>query len=314
MLATSRKNAKIILESFPIIDSHIHAQTLGWNDIETLAMINYKGMVIIATNYHWAAHIPTPEDEVRFLWHYAIRWAKYVERAHGIKARVAIAVHTLAKVINVERLLEYMPTFIRQNREIIAAIGETGFEPTQYGGVLLPYDEQEKILKRQFEIAMEFDLPIIVHTPIKKIPSQGAWNEALVAQREKWPEAKIESTRKAIELLKDVGVDEKKVVIDHADSSIYHIILGNTKNMICGFSTAIFWRGVGAEVIAESLKEYGSERIIVNSDLVGNAYYDLFAVQRIARNLQRMGFDRQTILNIVYKNPAKLFGFQEEYY
>lgn len=295
----------------PIVDLHIHPQTIGWSEVEELAMSNYRGMQEVATNYHWAAHIPVPQDEVKFLWNYALHWAKYAERTHGILTRVQIAIHTLAKVMDTDKLLEYMPNFIKEHRDQITAIGETGIEPTQYGGALWSYEEQKKILGKQLEIAKELQIPMIFHTPTYKTPSQGAWDPNLTIQREKWPEAKIEAAKIDMELAKDSGIDPSKVVIDHADGNIADDVLGKTKYHIA-FSVAFVWRNVGADTVAKYIKKYGSDRIIVDSDIAGNSYYEILAVPRVARNLIRLGISATDVRKVVFDNPSKVMGITKD--
>lgn len=291
----------------PIADIHIHPQTIGWTEVESLGMSNYRAMLEVATNYHWVAHIPVPPDEVKFLWNYALYWAKYAEKTHGIRTKVQIAVHTLAKVMETDSLLKYMPQFIKENSQLVRAIGETGFEPTQYGGVGLPYEEQEKLLRAQVSIASEANIPIIFHTPVQKTVAQGAWDPNLALQRTNWPDAKIEATTKDIELAKDIGISENHVVIDHVDSSTADLVLSKTK-MYCAFSVAFLWRNVGADTVAKYIKKYGDDRIIVDSDIAGNAYYELLALPRVARNLTRLGIPKESVRKVAFDNPLKIIG------
>lgn len=287
-----------------IIDSHAHLQTLSWNDNELLAMLGYKGVVLIATNYHWTPRRPVPPEDVIFLWDYALKWSNYAEKAHGYRCFVATAIHTLSYVSDVDKLLKKLPEYLKNEK--VVAVGEFGLEPTPYG-MGFPPEEQKMLVRRQLEIAKDAEKPVIIHTPTHKTKEQGAWDEALLVQSVKWPEAKIEATENSLQLVKDVGIDPEKVVIDHVEDATADLVLGRSK-AYCAFSVGIVWRKVSADIIAKYVKKYGSDRIIINTDLVGNAFIDIFAIPRLIRDLKRRGIHEKDIRKMVFDNPNKVFG------
>lgn len=291
------------LTNIPWVDSHIQPQSLTWNDAEDFAIGGARGLVMTAGNCHWSPYRPVRAADVQWLWDLAIKWSSHLERAHFYKVRVAVAIHTLARVVETDKLLKMLPEYLKKDK--VVALGETGIEVTHYTSQW-PLEEQAVVLKEQFKIAKQLDMPIIVHTPVQKLYSQG-WDEYLQSPLIKFPEAKLEATKRSLDLLREAGVEETKVIIDHADTSISDMVLENHKCYL-GFSIGCPWRKLSLEDVASVIKKYGADRIIINSSLVGNMYGDAFAMSRAILDLKRFGISKEGIKQVVFDNPNGIYG------
>lgn len=287
----------------PWIDLHVHPQTLSWNDRDKFALSGCQAMVMIATNYHWTPYRPVQPDDVQFLWDFAVKWTDHITRGHFYETYAGIGIHTLARVENSDELLEILPQYAELDE--VAFIGETGIEPVQYTSKW-DLEDQKHVVQRQMEIAADADLPFNVHTPVPKYYRQG-WDEYLTDPQLDYPEAKLEATKIDVELMDDTNLSDTQMVIDHADDSIIPFVMENT-NCPLSFSIGSPWRGVDAEDIANAVKEYGPDRIMFDSDLVGNMYGDMFAMKRTILDLKRFGLEHEEIRQIAYENQKEFLG------
>lgn len=290
------------LLNMPWVDTHVHVQTLSWNDAETFALGGARGLVMIATNYHWSPYRPVRPDDVLWLWDLAIKWCYHIQRGHFYHVRAAVAIHTLAKVEGWQNLLKRLPEYYGKP-EVVAA-GEFGIEPVQYG-ISWPLEEQKEVVREQLRLAKEYGIPVIIHTPVQKLYQQG-WDEQLTDPLLPWPKAKVEAARIDLELIEEVGLNEREVIIDHADRSIVDMILGDTRCNLA-FSIGSPWRGVTAADIAHAIGKYGPERILIDTDLIGNMYGDMLAMPRMILDLYRYGVSKEAIRQVVFENANRLF-------
>ncbi|TKX78604.1 hypothetical protein EXE53_20355, partial [Halorubrum sp. SD626R] len=58
--------------------------------------------------------------------------------------------------------------------------------------------------------------------------------------------------------------------------------------------------------------EYGSDRIMVDTDCANVLRTDPFALKRAIFELYRYGIDVDDIRRVVVENPRTVFGFEEE--
>jgi predicted metal-dependent TIM-barrel fold hydrolase len=297
----------------PWIDIHQHTQSLTWNDREKFDLSGAHATVMIAAGYYWSPYRPVSADDVRFLWDDALRRAACFDHRHFYDQYVAVGVHTWAAVENPEELLAVLPEYCEDDR--VVAIGETGIESTHHtSGWGL--DEQRHVLREQLHIARETGLPILIHTPGSSkggLPAQysHSYEEANESFTEPLldPEtAKRDAVSIDLELVDETGLTDEQVVIDHASPEVVPLVL-ETTDCYLSFSVSAPWlRGFDPADVASAIEEYGSERIVIDTDLIGAMEHDAFAMKRTIMDLCRLGVDREDIRAVVYENPARILG------
>jgi predicted metal-dependent TIM-barrel fold hydrolase len=316
-------NAEIGFEStvppagaqIPWIDSHHHTQTLSWNDRERIDLSGGVGVVMIAATYHWSPYRPVRPEDVRFLWDDALKRSHDFNRSHFFNTYLSIGVHTLARVDDVESVLEVMPEYCELDE--VVAIGETGIEPVQ---ATSKWDipEQRNVIERQMEIAKAQDLPVIIHTPTAKKGSKSTMTKSKVEEGHNPTDrqlpaesAKLDATKMDVEIADDAGLPHEQVVIDHADETNVEYVMEETKCYL-SFSIGVEWlRGVGPETVAAAIEEYGPERIMIDSDRNGCLYADDYGMKRAILDLLRQGVSPADVRRIAYENPKEVFGLAE---
>ena len=140
-----------------------------------------------------------------------------------------------------------------------------------------------KVFARQVELAMEFDLPVLIHTPHRD---------------------KKKGTIRSIDLIREVGIDEGRVLIDHNTEETLPLVLETG----CWAGHSIYPSTKMSEArMAALVKEYGSQRIIVNS-AADWGVSDPLKVPKTIENMRTEGIEEKEIQRIVWENPAAFFS------
>jgi predicted metal-dependent TIM-barrel fold hydrolase len=176
-----------------------------------------------------------------------------------------------------EAVIDALPRFL--TKEGVVAMGELG------------YDEQttaeDKALRAQIELAKEFELPIMIHTP----------------HRDKRP-----GTLRTMDVLKEHGFDPTRCVIDHNNEETIREV--RDRGYWCAFSIYPNTK-MGSERMAALVKSYGPERLIVDSACDWGVS-DPLAVVKTARLMAEYGVAAEAIHQVVYANALKVYGLNTE--
>lgn len=300
----------------PWIDVHQHTQSLTWNDREKFDLSGCRAAVAIAGGYYWTPYRPVRPADVRFLWDDALRRAAAFDHRHFYDQYVAVGVHTWSRVENAAELLSVLPDYCEHN--MVVAVGETGIESTQHTEAW-PLDEQREVVREQFRVAAEADLPVLVHTPgsskgdvdPRQAHSYEEGNRNFTDPLLSPDDAKREAVEIDLELAAAVGLPEDRIVIDHAGESVRELVLDGTDCYLSYTVSAPWLRGVDARDVAAAIDAHGSDRVVVDSDLAGTMENDPFVMKRTVLDLLRLGVPREDVRRVVYDNPREILGLAE---
>jgi predicted metal-dependent TIM-barrel fold hydrolase len=176
-----------------------------------------------------------------------------------------------------EAVIDALPRFLV--KEGVVAMGELG------------YDEQtpleDKALRRQIELAKEYFLPIMIHTPHRD---------------------KRAGTLRTMDVLKEHGFDPARCVIDHNNEETIRDVLD--RGYWCAFSIYPQTK-MGSERMAVLVETFGPERLIVDSACDWGVS-DPLAVAKTARLMAQRGVSADVIHTVVYANPLAAYGLNGE--
>ena len=296
----------------PWIDVHQHTGSLAWDDREAFDLSGGRAVVAIAASYYWSPYRPDSADDVRFLWDDAIRRAATFDRTHCYDQYVAVGIHTWSRVAEPEPLLADLREYAALDR--VVAIGETGIESTQHTSAW-DLAGQREVVREQLRVADETGLPILVHTPGS---SKGGLSPRHASRYEEAdasftdPVLGADPKREAIgidvALADEVGLDHDRIVIDHGSPAVAPDVLEETGCHLA-FSVGAPWlRGIDAADVAGVIEEYGPDRVLVDTDLLGAMPSDPFAMRRTILDLLRLGVDPDDVRQVVYDNPRDLLS------
>jgi hypothetical protein len=169
--------------------------------------------------------------------------------------------------------MEWLPRFAL--KEGVVAIGEIG------------YDEQtpleDKYFRLQLELANELALPVMIHTPHRD---------------------KKRGTARSMDVCEEMGVDPSMVVIDH-----------NNEETVAETLQRGFWAGfsiypstkMGNKRMVELLKQYGGERVIVDS-ACDWGISDCLGVAKTAKLALDGGVPEEVVRKACYANALEVYG------
>jgi uncharacterized protein len=259
-----------------IIDPHAHMISRTTDDYEAMAK---AGVVAVIEPAFWLGQ---PRTNVgSYIDYFALisGFERFRAGQFGIRHYCTIGLNP--KEANNEALAEEviaaLPQFLV--KEGVVAMGELG------------YDEQtpleDKALRTQIELAKEFSLPIMIHTPHRD---------------------KRAGTRRTMDVLKEHKFDPTRCVIDHNNEETIREVLD--QGYWCAFSIYPQTK-MGSERMAALVESYGPERIIVNSACDWGVS-DPLAVAKTARLMAQRGVKPDAIHQVVYANALAVYGLNDE--
>jgi len=259
-----------------IIESHAHMISRTTDDYEAMAR---AGVVAVIEPAFWLGQ---PRTNVgTFVDYFAMisGFERFRAGQFGIRHYCTIGLNP--KEANNEALaeavIEALPRFLV--KEGVVAMGELG------------YDEQtpleDKALRAQIELAKEFALPIMIHTPHRD---------------------KRAGTLRTMDVLKEHKFDPARCVIDHNNEETIRDVLD--RGYWCAFSIYPQTK-MGSERMAVLVESFGPERLIVDSACDWGVS-DPLAVAKTARLMAQRGVSAEVIHQVVYANVLAVYGLNGE--
>jgi predicted metal-dependent TIM-barrel fold hydrolase len=246
---------------------------------------------------------------VRRFWEVPIRLAPDLEKIHFFKVFVAVGISFQTAVRQWEQLIELLPEYLQKPH--VVGLGEIGIDPVQHAGFELSLEEQKAIFEEQVRVAKKLDVPLMLHTPIPKKAQYhpGGLGVSEVLSRISREQYKRYFLDLDMEIINRVGLNHRRLVIDHADETIIEYALRETDAYV-GISIGQWptWRRTDWYFFADTVERYGPERLIVNTDQGANTGGDLLAIPRAIREMRRRGIDEQSIQRVVFDNANQCFS------
>ena len=254
------------------IDPHIHMVSRTTDDYARMAL---AGCVAVTEPAFWAGFDRNTPEGFHNYFRQLTEQGPRRAAAFGIRHYCTVGLNP--KEANNEELaegvMEWLPRFAL--KEGVVAIGEIG------------YDEQtaleDKYFRLQLELAKELALPVMIHTPHRD---------------------KKRGTTRSMDVCEEMGVDPAMVVIDH-----------NNEETVAETLQRGFWAGfsiypstkMGNARMVELLKQYGGERIIVDS-ACDWGISDCLGVPKTAKLALDSGVPEAVVRKACYANALAVYG------
>jgi len=253
-------------------DPHIHMVSRTTDDYERMRAAGIVGVVEPA---FWQGqprtHLGTFLDYFSTL----IGWERFRASQFGIRHYCTIGLNPKEAndVPLAEEVMRALPRFLQKDG--VVAIGEIG------------YDEQsaaeERFFAEQIELAKQHNLPVLIHTPHRD---------------------KKRGTERSIALVKESGIAEERVLIDHLTETTLPLVLDTG----C-------WRGhsiypntkMSEKRMVALLKQYGTEKMVVNS-AADWGVSDPLKVPKTADAMRAAGFSETDIEKVLFTNPIAFYA------
>jgi predicted metal-dependent TIM-barrel fold hydrolase len=254
------------------IDPHIHMTSRTTSDYEAMQK---AGIVAIIEPAFWLGQPRTEPGSFKDYFSSIVGWEPFRASQFGIKHYSTIGLNS--KEANneplAEQVMELLPLFAM--KENVVAIGEIGYDDQTAA--------EDKFFRAQIELAKEVELPIMVHTPHRD---------------------KKNGTIRSMDVLEEHGVDPAMVVIDHNNEETVKSVLD--RGYWAAF-TIYPKTKMGSERMVEVVRQYGSERIIVDSSADWGVS-DPLSVPKTANLMKERGIAEQDIHKTCYQNALDAYG------
>ena len=255
-----------------LIDPHAHMISRTTDDYEAMAA---AGVVALIEPAFWLGQprtfVGTYVDYLSTI----VGWERFRAGQFGIRHYCTVGLNS--KEANNEELaegvMEWLPRFAL--KEGVVAIGEIG------------YDEQtaleDKYFRLQLTLAKELGLPVMVHTPHRD---------------------KKQGTTRSMDVCEEMGLDPSMVIIDHNNEETVGEVL--QRGYWAGFSIYPSTKMGNARMV-ELLKQYGSERIIVDS-ACDWGISDCLGVAKTAQLALQSDVPEEVVRAVCYGNALAAYG------
>ena len=204
-----------------------------------------------------------------------VGWERFRASQFGIKHYCTIGLNS--KEANNEALakavMEILPLYAC--KEGVVAIGEIGYDD------MTP--AEDKYFRLQLELAKELDLPVMIHTPHRD---------------------KRAGTSRSMDVCLEHGLQPSQVIVDHNNEETVKEVLDR------GFWAAFTIypnTKMGNERMVEVVKQYGCDRIIVDSSADWGVS-DPLAVPKTARLMAQRGIPEDQIKAVCYQNALTAYS------
>jgi uncharacterized protein len=254
------------------IDPHAHMISRTTDDYEAMAA---AGVVALIEPAFWIGqprtHVGTYMDYLSAI----VGWERFRAGQFGIRHYCTIGLNS--KEANNEELaegvIEILPRFALKDG--VVAIGEIG------------YDEQteleDKYFRIQLELAKQLDLPVMIHTPHRD---------------------KKRGTTRSMDVVLEHGLSPTKVVVDHNNEETVREVL--ERGFWAAFSIYPSTKMGNARMV-EILRQYGGERIIVDS-ACDWGISDPLGVPKTAKLALERGIPEAQVRLVCYANALSAYG------
>jgi predicted metal-dependent TIM-barrel fold hydrolase len=253
-------------------DPHIHMTSRTTDDYQAMADAGIKAIIEPA---FWLGQPRTGVDTFKDYFNSLIGWERFRSSQFGIKHYCTIGLNS--KEANNERLaeavMEILPLFIY--KEGVVGIGEIGFDDQT--------PAEEKYYRAQLELAKEANLPVQIHTPHRD---------------------KKKGTQRSMDIAIEHGLDPRMIIVDHNNEETVKEVLD--RGFWAAFTIYPFTK-MGNERMVEVVKQYGSERIMINS-AADWGISDPLAVPKTAALMHESGIDLNDIHLVTFRNAISAFA------
>lgn len=254
------------------IDPHIHVVARTTDDYEAM----YKaGIVAIIEPAFWLGQPRTEVGSFKDYFSTLVGWERFRASQFGIVHYCTMGLNSKEanNIPLAEQVMELLPLYV--GKEGVVAIGEIGYDDQT--------EAEDRFFREQLELAKEVDLPVLVHTPHRD---------------------KRRGTTRSMDVSEEHGIDPGMVIIDHNNEETVKEVLD--RGYYAGFTIYPHTK-MGSERMAEIVKQYGPERIIVNS-AADWGISDPLAVPKTADFMRKIGIPEEHIRLTTYQNALTVFG------
>jgi len=253
-------------------DPHIHMVSRTTDDYQRMFA---SGIIGVIEPAFWQGQARTSVGSFVDYFDTLLGWERFRASQFGIYHYCTIGLNPKeANDLSIaEDVIKILPRYLAKDG--VVAVGEIGYDDITAA--------EDRFMAEQMRLAMEFELPVLVHTPHRD---------------------KIGGTKRTIDLIREVGIREELVIIDHLNEQTLPLVLETN----C-------WRGhsiypdtkMSEQRMVALLKQYGIEKMVVNSAADWGCS-DPLKVPKTGKLMKETGFTQADIEKVLFDNPISFFA------
>lgn len=254
------------------IDPHIHVVSRTTDDYEAMRK---AGIVAIIEPAFWLGQPRTEVGSFKDYFSTLVGWERFRASQFGIVHYCTMGLNSKEanNVALAEQVMELLPLYV--GKEGVVAIGEIGYDDQT--------EAEDRFYRLQLELAKDVNLPVLIHTPHRD---------------------KKKGTTRSMDVSEEHGLEPKMVIVDHNNEETVKEVLD--RGYWAGFTIYPHTK-MGSDRMVEIVKQYGPERIIVNS-AADWGISDPLAVPKTAAVMRKMGIPEEHIRMVTYQNALTAFS------
>jgi predicted metal-dependent TIM-barrel fold hydrolase len=255
-----------------IFDPHIHMTSRTTDDYQAMANAGIRAIVEPA---FWVGQPRTQVGTFEDYFLSLLGWERFRSEQFGIRHFCTLGLNP--KEANNPRVADGVIELLRRylEKDGVVAVGEIGYDDQT--------EVEERYFELQIELAREFELPILIHTPHRD---------------------KKRGTERTLELVRRTKFPPELTLVDHNNEETLPLVLDSG----CWAGHSIYPGTKMDEArMATLVKRYGSKHIIVNS-AADWGVSDPMMVPRTVGKLEQAGVARERIDQLVWHNPIAFFA------
>ncbi|SFO88071.1 hypothetical protein SAMN05421810_101282 [Amycolatopsis arida] len=254
-----------------IFDPHVHMTSRTTDDYEAMYAAGVRALVEPA---FWLGQPRTNVGSFTDYFDGLVGWERFRAAQFGIRHHCTIALNP--KEANDPRcvpVLDVLPRYLAKDG--VVAVGEVGYDSMT--------EAEEAAFARQLELALEHELPVLVHTPHRD---------------------KLAGTKRTLDVVRESGIAPELVVVDHLNELTVGLVVDTGCWM--GFSIYPDTKMDERRMVA-ILKEYGTDRMLVNS-AADWGRSDPLKTYETGRAMLEGGFTESDVDTVLWVNPVAFYG------
>ncbi|TDB82531.1 TatD family hydrolase [Micromonospora sp. KC721] len=254
-----------------IFDPHIHMTSRTTDDYGRMAAAGVRAVVEPA---FWLGQPRTNAGSFADYFASLVGWEPFRAAQFGIRHHAAIALNPKeANDPRCREALELVPRYLA--KDSVVAVGEIGYD------AMTP--EEDDVFAAQLAMAIEYELPALVHTPHRD---------------------KIRGVARSLEVVRNSTIDPGRVVVDHLNE----VTVGAVHDSGCWMGFSVYPdTKMSPERMVEILRVHGLERMLVNS-AADWGRSDPLLTRRTGEAMLAAGFTDDDVDTVLWHNPVTFFG------
>ncbi len=254
-----------------IFDPHIHMSSRTTDDYAAMYAAGVRALVEPA---FWLGQPRTSVGSFTDYFDALVGWEPFRASQFGIAHHCTIALNP--KEANDPRcapVLDLLPRYLEKDG--VVAVGEIGYDSMTA--------EEDTAFAAQLALAITHELPALVHTPHRD---------------------KAAGTERSIAVVRESGIAPERVVLDHLNE----LTVAMAKESGCWLGFSIYPdTKMDEDRMVAILREYGTERVLVNS-AADWGKSDPLKTRRTGDAMLAAGFTSGDVDRVLWRNPVEFYG------